>query len=40
MAERRARRGSLQVYFDYTFDRLRESKLAQAYDFWCPYGSA
>ena len=36
MAERRARRGSLQVHFDYTFDRLRESKLAQAYDILVP----
>ena len=36
MAERRARRGSLQVYVDYTFDRLRELKLAQAYDILVP----
>jgi len=31
MAERRARRRSLQVNLDYVFDRLRECKLAQAY---------
>jgi hypothetical protein len=36
MAERHAKRGSLQVYFDYTFDRLRGSKLAQAYDILVP----
>jgi hypothetical protein len=36
MAERRARRAALEVYFDYTFDRLLESKLAQAYDILVP----
>ena len=30
------RRGSLQVHLDYAFDRLRESKLAQAYDILVP----
>jgi len=39
MAERRARRGSLPVYFDYTFDRLRGSKLAQTYDILVPKAS-
>jgi hypothetical protein len=28
MADRRIRRGSLQVHLDYAFDRLRQSKLA------------
>src|SRR5262249_17919880 len=36
MAERRARRAAFQVYCDYTFDRFRESKLAQAYDIVVP----
>ena len=36
MADRRARRGSLQVHLDYAFDRLRESKLVQAYDILVP----
>ena len=36
MAERRARRGALQVHLDYAFDRLRESKLAQAYEMLVP----
>jgi len=36
MGERRARRGSLEVHLDYAFDRLRESKLAQAYDILVP----
>src|SRR5215831_4999975 len=36
MGERRPRRGSLRVHFDYAFDRLGESKLAQAYDILAP----
>src|SRR5271167_40941 len=36
MAERPARRRSLQVQLDYAFDRLRESKRAQAYDILVP----
>ena len=36
MAERRTRCAALQVSFDYTFDRLLESKLAQAYDILVP----
>jgi len=36
MADRPPRRGSLQVHLDYAFDRLRESKLAQAYDLLVP----
>jgi hypothetical protein len=36
MAERPARRRSLQVQLDYAFDRWRESKLAQAYDILVP----
>src|ERR1700747_1218777 len=36
MAERRATRRSLEVRLDYAFDRLRESKLAQAYDILVP----
>src|SRR5690349_14463291 len=36
MAERRTRRHALQVSVDYTFDRLRGSKLAQAYDILVP----
>src|SRR5229473_3985069 len=36
MAEPRARSGPLQIYVDYAFDRLRESKLAQAYDILVP----
>ena len=36
MAERRASRAAFEVYLDYTCDRLRESKLAQAYDILVP----
>src|SRR5437588_12668811 len=36
MAEPRARSGPLQIHVDYAFDRLRESKLAQAYDILVP----
>src|ERR1700679_4340368 len=36
MAERRTRRAALQVSFDYTFDRLLESKLAQVYAILVP----
>ena len=36
MAERRTRRAALQVSFDYTFDRLLESNLAQAHDILVP----
>src|ERR1700693_4326886 len=36
MAEPRARSGLLQIHIDYAFDRLRESKLAQAYDILVP----
>src|SRR5450759_3020904 len=36
MAERHPRRGLFQVRLDYAFDRLRESKLAQAYDILVP----
>ena len=36
MAERRARSGPLQINVDYAFDRLLESKLAQAYDILVP----
>src|SRR4029077_1305314 len=36
MADRPARRSSLQVHLDYAFDRLRDSKLAQAYDILVP----
>jgi len=36
MAEPRARSGPLQIHVDYTFDRLLESKLAQAYDILVP----
>jgi hypothetical protein len=36
MAEPRARHGPLQVHIDYVFDRLHDSKLAQAYDLLVP----
>src|ERR1700681_1749592 len=36
MAERRQRRAAPQVSFDYTFDRLLESKLAQVYAILVP----
>src|SRR5208282_2210168 len=36
MAERHATRRSLEVHLHYAFDRLRESKLAQAYDILVP----
>ena len=36
MAERRTKRGSLEVHLEYAFDRLREAKLAQAYDLLVP----
>src|SRR5215471_6305067 len=36
MAEPRTRSGPLQIQIDYAFDRLLESKLAQAYDILVP----
>ena len=36
MAEGRAKTCSLQVHLDYAFDRLREPKLAQAYEILVP----
>src|SRR5450631_1605212 len=36
MAERRQRRAAPEVSFDYTFDRLLESKLAQVYAILVP----
>ena len=36
MAEPRAKSGPLQIQVDYVFDRLLESKLAQAYDILVP----
>ena len=36
MAEWRKRRAALKVSFDYTFDRLLESKLAQVYAILAP----
>src|SRR5712692_1035636 len=36
MAERRPRRLTFQVHLDYTFDRLRGSKLAQVYELLVP----
>src|SRR5882757_185220 len=36
MAEPRVRRGPPQVLLDYSFDRLHDSKLAQAYNFLVP----
>src|SRR5258708_35493368 len=36
MAEPRQRHGSLQVRVDYVFDRLHDSKLAQAYSLLVP----
>ena len=36
VAERRARRGSLQVQLEYAFDRLRGDKLAHAYELLVP----
>src|ERR1700747_3099146 len=36
MAEPRPTRGPLQVHVDYWFDRLHESKLAQAYSILVP----
>jgi hypothetical protein len=36
MAERRPRRLAFQVQLDYTFDRLRAPKLAQAYELLVP----
>src|SRR5882672_11938221 len=36
MAERRARHAAFEVCLDYRFDRLLESKLAQAYDILVP----
>ena len=36
MAERRARHAAFAVCLDYRFDRLLESKLAQAYDILVP----
>jgi len=36
MAEPRSKGGSLQIYVSYSFDRLLESKLAQAYDILVP----
>jgi len=36
MAEPRARHGPLQVLLDYSFDRLHDSKIAQAYSLLVP----
>jgi hypothetical protein len=36
MAEARARHGPPQVLLDYSFDRLHDSKLAQAYSLLVP----
>ena len=36
MAEPGARHGSLQVLLDYSFDRLHDSKIAQAYGLLVP----
>src|SRR5271167_1998687 len=36
MAERRQRRAAPEVFFDYTFDRLLESKLSQVYAILVP----
>src|SRR6266478_10091438 len=36
MAEARLRSGSWQIHVSYSFDRLLESKLAQAYDILVP----
>src|SRR5260370_30580465 len=36
MADGRARRGTAQGHLDYAFDRLRESKLVQAYELLVP----
>src|SRR6516164_8537487 len=36
VAERPARRGTLQVQLDYAFDRLRANKLAHAYEILVP----
>jgi len=36
MAEARSRSGPQKVHVDYVFDRLYESKLAQAYDILVP----
>jgi hypothetical protein len=38
MAEPRQTHGSLQVRVDYVFDRLQDSKLAQAYSLLVPVG--
>jgi DNA invertase Pin-like site-specific DNA recombinase len=37
MAESRTKGGLLQIHVDYVFDRLLESKLAQAYDILIPF---
>jgi hypothetical protein len=36
MAEPRPKSGPLQIHVSYSFDRLLESKLAQAYDILVP----
>jgi hypothetical protein len=36
MAEPRQKRGSFQIHVSYSFDRLLESNLAQAYDILVP----
>ena len=36
MAEPRSKSGLLEIHVDYVLDRLRESKLAQAYDLLVP----
>ena len=36
MAEGRSRRFAFQVHLDYTFDRLRDPKLAQVYEILVP----
>ena len=36
MAEGRCRRIAFQVHLDYTFDRLRDPKLAQVYEILVP----
>jgi hypothetical protein len=40
MAEPRPKSGSFQIHVSYSFDRLLESKLAQAYDILGPVASA
>ena len=40
MAEPRSKSGQLAIHVDHVFDRLFESKLAQAYALWFPLESA